>query len=100
MTVSIVTRWSSPDAQKSTELAKKAKAIWIKNGALDVRLNQVHTGPFTGQYIFVTVFPDMATYAKALAATSSSGDIQKIVAANTKLGAVLLERGILIGVDL
>ena len=100
MTVSIVTRWTTPDAKKSTEIAKKAKSICMKSGAVDVRLNQVFTGPFTGQYVFVAVFPDMAVYAKAPEGTSSNGDFQKMLAANAKLGATMHERSILVGVDL
>ena len=98
MTVSVVTRWTTPNAAASTEIAKRAKAVWKKHGALDFRLNQVFTGAQTGQWIVVIVFADMAAYAKASAAATA--DMQKLAAENVKVGAVLQERVILIGTDI
>ena len=100
MTVTIVTRWTTPDVPASTNVAKGSKAAWMKLGALDVRLNQIFTGPQTGNWLFIIVFPDMATYAKASAAAAASADMQKLVAENVKIGAVMHERTILTGLDI
>jgi ABC-type sugar transport system substrate-binding protein len=100
MTVTVVGRWTTPNAPASIELAKRARQTWIKLGALDMRANQVFTGPFTGQYIIATVFADMAAYAKASAAAATNPDIQGVIAENAKIGAVLQEREILTGIDL
>ena len=100
MTVSVVTRWTAPNVAASTDIAKRSKALWTKNGAQNVRLNQIFTGPHTGQWLFVVMFADMAAYAKASAAVTGGADMQKLIAENVKAGAVLQEREILIGVDL
>ena len=100
MTVTIVTRWTTPDVAASTKVAKTSKVLWVKHGALDVRLNQVFTGPFTGQWLVATSFPNMAAYANAQAAVVGSAEMKKIQAENAKPGAVRHERTILVGTDL
>jgi hypothetical protein len=100
MTVTIVTRWTTPDVPASTEVAKHSKVIWMKHGALDVRLSQIFTGPDTGQWLHVVIFADMAAYAKASAAVTASADMQKLLADNLKIGAEMHEREILIGRDI
>ncbi len=100
MTVSIVTRWTTPNVEASTKAARQAKAVWMKHGASDFRLSQVFTGPATGQWFVRVSFADMQSYAKAQAAVSSSAEMQKIQAANAKAGAVSQERMILVETDL
>jgi hypothetical protein len=100
MTVSIVTLWTTPNIPASTEVAKHSKAAWMKLGALDVRLNQIFTGPQTGKWLFVVIFADMAAYAKASAAAATSADMQKLLADNVKIGAMMHERTILVGLDI
>ena len=46
------------------------------------------------------MFADMAAYAKAVSAVSGSEDMQKLIAENTKAGAALLERELLMGADI
>ncbi|TAJ41270.1 MAG: hypothetical protein EPO55_06260 [Reyranella sp.] len=99
MTVTVVTRWTTPNVPASTKVATRSRALWKKLGALDVRLNQMFTGPQTGQWLFVVVFPDMAVYAKASAAATASADMQELLADNAKIGAVMHEREILVGLD-
>ena len=100
MPVTVVTRWTTPNAEASTQGAKQAKAIWMKNGAQDFRLSQIFTGSYTGQWLVAIVFADMAAYAKASAVVSTSADMQKVQADNAKVGAVMQEREILVGIDL
>ena len=100
MTVSVVTRWTTPNVVASTEIARRSKALWIKNGAQDVRLNQIFTGPHTGQWLFIVVYADMAAYARISQAVSGSADMQALLADNEKIGAVMQEREILVGTDL
>jgi hypothetical protein len=100
MTIAIVTRWTTPDVEASTNAARQAKVIWMKHGAQDVRLSQIFTGPLTGQWLMRVAFADMSAYARAQAAVSTDSEMQKILAANTKIGAVLHERAILIELDL
>lgn len=100
MSVIVVTRWTTPNVAASTEIAKRSKALWMKNGALDVRLSQIFTGQYTGQWRFVVMFVDMVAYAKAVAAVGGGEDMQKLIADNTKVGAVMLERELLMGADI
>lgn len=100
MSVTIVTRWTTPNVDASTKAAQQAKAIWMKNGAQNFRLSQVFTGEFTGQWLVAVTFADMATYAKSQAAVSASAEMKKVQASNAKAGAVMQERIILIGADL
>ena len=100
MTVTVVTRWTTPNIPGSTEIAKRFKAAWAKLGALDVRLSQIFTGPQTGQWLFVLIFADMAAYAKASAGATANADMQKLFAENVKIGAVMHEREILVGIDI
>ena len=100
MTITIVTRWTTPNVEASTKAAGQAKAVWMKNGARDFGLSQIFTGSFTGQWLVRVTFADMADYAKAQAAVSTSAEMKKIQAANAKVGAVMQERIILVGVDL
>jgi hypothetical protein len=100
MAVTVVTRWTTPNVEASTQVARQAKALWMKNGAADFRLSQIFTGASTGQWIVAVAFPDMATFGRVSAAVQASSDMQKIQADNAKIGAVLQEREILVGVDL
>ena len=100
MTVTVLTRWTTPNVPASTEVAKQSKAAWMKLGALDVRLNQFFTGAQTGQWLFIVIFADMAAYAKASAGATASPDMQKLLAENAKIGAVMHEREILVGLDI
>jgi hypothetical protein len=99
MTVTTVTRWTG-SAEAAAKAAKLAKALWKKHGARDLRLSQIYTGPFSGQWIVATVFDDMATYGKALVAAGNSAEYRKLVDIVAKSGGTLQERNILIGVDL
>jgi hypothetical protein len=100
MTVSVVTRYIVPNVAASTDIAKRSKALWIKNGALDVRLNQIFTGPYTGQWLLVVMHADMAAYAKASAAMAGSADMKQLLAEHVKSGGVMQEREILVGTDI
>src|SRR4030095_11575119 len=100
MTFTVVTRWTTPNVAASTEIAKRSRALWMKNGAQDARLNQVLTGEFTGQWLYIVVFADMATYAKASATVNAGTDMATLIAENTKLGAVMQERTFLVGAEI
>ena len=100
MSVTVVSRWTTPNVETSTAIAKRAKAIWLKNGAQDFRLSQVYSGEYTGQWLVATVFEDMAAFGKAAAAMTSNAEMQQVQQDNAKLGAVMHDRWILLGLDL
>jgi hypothetical protein len=97
MSVTIVTRWSTPDVAAAMDVIKRAKAVWMKHGAEAFRANQVYTGEFTGQLLIALVFPDLATYATAQ--VKAAADMQPLFAETARLGGVLHERVILMGLD-
>ena len=99
MTVTVVTRWTGP-ADVALKAARDAKGLWMKNGAKDVRMSQIFTGQFTGQWIVAVSFADMASYATAQAAVTGSTPMKKIQASLAKVGATLQERELLVGVEL
>ena len=99
MTVTVVTRWTTPDADASTKVAKRAKANWLKNGATDFRLSQIYSGQYCGQWLVSVTFADMAAFGK-VANAMPNAEMKKIQADNAKIGAVMQERWILVGTDL
>ena len=100
MTVTMVSRWSTQNVPAATEASKRAKVVWMKHGALDFRLNLIFTGPYTGQFMIAQVFADLAAMSKARDAATADPQLQQILADNAKVGSMMLEREILIGVDL
>jgi hypothetical protein len=99
MAVTIVTRWTGT-ADGATKAGSLAKTLWTKHGAKDLRLSQIYTGPFSGQWIVATTFDNLEAYAKAQAAAGSGAEYRKLVEIVAKSGGSLQEREILVGVDL
>ncbi len=97
MSVTVVTRWSTPDIAANLDITKRAKAIWMKHGAEAFRANQAYSGAFTGQLLVGVVFPDLATYASAQA--KAAPELQPLLAEAAKRGNVLQERLFLMGLD-
>ena len=101
MPVTVVSRSTTPKlSQASTQATKQAKAIWMKNGEQNFPLSQIFTGPYTGQWLVAVAFADLAAYAKTWAIVNTSADMLRLLADNAKIGAVMQEREILVGVDL
>jgi uncharacterized protein DUF6854 len=100
MAVTVVTRWTTPDAEASTKVAKRAKEIWMKNGAQDFRLSQIYSGQYCGQWLVSTTFADMAAFGKATNAMPNNAEMKAVQADNSRIGAALQERWILVGTDL
>ena len=97
MSVTVVTRWSTPNVAAVLDVMKRAKAIQTKHGAEVFRASQVYTGEFTGQLLVAVVYADMASYASAQA--KGAAEMQPLFAESSKLGSVLHERVILMGLD-
>src|SRR5262245_54517659 len=97
MSITIVTRWSTPDVPGAMDVLKRAKAIQMKHGAQAFRANQVYTGEFTGQLIVAAVYADLAAWGSAQAKLAA--DMQPLFAETAKMGGVLQERVILMGLD-
>ena len=97
MSVTIVTRWSTPDISAAMDVLKRARDIQVKHGAQSFRANQIYTGEFTGQLIVAAVYPDLATWGRAQAKLAV--DMQPLYVETAKMGGVLQERAILMGLD-
>jgi hypothetical protein len=98
MSFTVVTRWSTPDIAAIMDVTKRAGAVWSKHGAQAFRASRVYTGEFTGQVVVSVVFPDMASYATAQ--VKSAAEMQPLFAETSRLGSVLRERVILMGLDI
>jgi hypothetical protein len=98
MSFTVVTRWSTPDIAAAMDVTRRAGEVWAKHGAQAFRASRVYTGEFTGQVIVAIVFADMASYAAAQA--KSAAEMQPLFAETTRLGSVLHERTMLMGLDL
>lgn len=98
MTVTVVSRYAVADLKVSLKGIRSAKALFLKHGAQDFRLNQIFTGPHAGQYIVAVVYANLATFAKVR--TSVDAELKPLVEKNAKLGDVLQEREVLVSVDL
>jgi hypothetical protein len=97
MSVTIVTRWSTPDISAAMDILKRAKAIQLKHGAVSFHVNQIYTGEFTGQLIVAAEYADLAAWGRAQA--NMVADMQPLLAETAKLGGVLQQRVILMGLD-
>ena len=100
MAITVVTRWIVPNTEASLKIAKRAKAIWMKNGAQEYRVSQLFTGPHTGQWLIATIFVDMAAYAKASLVVSATSGMRQVIADSAKAGAVMQNRTILLEHDI
>lgn len=98
MSVTVVTRWSTPDISVAMDILRRAKTIQIKHGAESFRANQVYTGEFTGQLIVAAEYADLAAWGRAQAGMVA--DMQPLFAETAKLGGVLQERVVLMGLDI
>ena len=100
MTVTIAIRWTAADLDVAADGARRAKVLYAKSGAEEFRVNQIYTGPNTGQWIFHITFADMTAYAKATALVRASDEMKAILEENAKVGNVMEEREILVGLDI
>lgn len=98
MSFTVVTRWSTPDVNAVLDVLKRVGAVWARHGAQAFRASRVYTGEFTGQVLVAVVFSDMASYATAQ--VKSAAEMQPLFAESTKLGSVMHERTILMGLDI
>jgi hypothetical protein len=97
MSVTIVTRWSTPDMATAKNVLRRAQAIQMKHGAQTFRASQVYTGEFTGQLVVAAAFADLAAWAGAQPKITE--EMQPLFAEVAKSGGVMHERAVLMGID-
>jgi len=94
MTVSILSRWTAKQ-EDVLRIGRRAKSIYEKHGA-EMRVSQVFTGPYAGQFLAAARFPDRETCGKA---TSTDAEYQSILAEVHQVGE-LHGRSIVVSLDL
>ena len=97
MSVTSLSRWSGGNRDLVIANVNKAKPIVEKEGAEAIRVGQIHTGPYAGQWMTAVAYPDWATLGKAQQALASNATYQKILADG---GLHLEGRTIIAGIDL
>ena len=88
MPVGHVTRFSGGDPEQMVALAKRAKAVWVKNGAETARLVRMHTGPWMGQWLFFVRCSDWASYGKAQESIQSDPEFKKVLSDTLSIAKV------------
>ena len=94
MTVSILSRWTAKQ-EDVLRIGRRAKSIYEKHGA-EMRVSQVFTGPYAGQFLAAARFPDRETCGKA---TSTDAEYQSILAEEHQVGELHC-RSIVVSLDL
>ena len=97
MTVSILSRWTAKQ-EDVLRIGRKMKPIYEKHGA-EMRVGQIYTGPYAGQFLAAARFPDWETYGRAMHAMSTDAEYQSILAEAHQVGE-LHGRSIVVGLDL
>ena|SRR5271170_4370796 len=97
MTITVVSRWKG-DPQ-NTRLAKEIAPVLKKHGAVSVRLGFCQAGAYAGETFGVIIFPDWATYGKAMQALWEDPEYKRIIAELSK-AFELQERSVLVTEEL
>ncbi|HVB82537.1 MAG TPA: hypothetical protein VNE82_21630 [Candidatus Binataceae bacterium] len=99
MSVTQLTRFKGGKPEEMIKAAKQAKAHWEKQGAEYVGFSRIHTGSWTGQWLYLVRFPNWTAMGKAQDAISQDADFQKLLA-HVLTMAEIVGRTTTIGVDL
>ena len=97
MTVSILSRWTAKQ-EDVLRIGRRVKSLYEKHGA-EMRVGQIFTGPYAGQFLAAARFPDWETCGKAMHAMSTDAEYQSILAEAHQVGE-LHGRSIVVSLDL
>jgi hypothetical protein len=97
MSVSILSRWTAKQ-EDVLRIGRKAKSFYERHGA-EMRVGQIFTGPYAGQFLAAARFPDWETCGKAMQAMSTDAEYQSLMAEANQV-AELHGRSIVVGFDL
>jgi hypothetical protein len=97
MTITSVARWNAKSREDILKAAKKVKPIHVKYGG-EFRLEQIHTGPHSGQWLVSIVYPDWETYGKATQALANDAEHTKLRSKFAETSR-MEDRTILVGYD-
>lgn len=98
MTIILTNRWRGGEPGAMTDAAREAKRIAAKYGT-EVSFGRIFTGPNTGDWLAIFSSPDWAAYAKWQDLQVADADWQVLIAKVRNMSQ-LIERNVLVGVDL
>ena len=99
MAITSMTRFKSDKAEEMAKAAKQAKKIVEKHGAEFLRMSRFHTGPWIGEWLVVTRYPNWEAYGRAQEGMAKDPAWAKLLADTAKI-AQMMGRNITVGVDL
>ena len=97
MPVSILSRWTAKQ-EDILRIGRRVKSIHEKHGA-EMRVGQIYTGPYAGQFVAAVRYPNWETYGKAMQAMSTDAEYQSLMAEAQQVGE-LHGRSIIVSLDL
>src|SRR6516225_7275043 len=98
MAITAVSRWKGK-LEDALPIAKEIAPLLKNQGAVAVRLGYCHSGEYSGQVYAAIIFPDWATYGRAMQALSGDAQYQRIFAEALKI-AELQDRSVIVSQDL
>ena len=98
MAITAVSRWKGK-LEDALPIAREIAPLLKNQGATAVRLGYCHSGEYTGQVYAAIIFPDWATYGRAMQALSADAQYQRIFADALKI-ADLQDRSVIITQDI
>jgi hypothetical protein len=99
MAITSMTRFKSDKAEEMVKAAKQAKKIVEKHGAEFLRMSRFHTGPWIGEWLVVSRYPNWEAYGKAQEGMAKDPAWVKLLAHTAEIAQVM-GRNITVGVDL
>jgi hypothetical protein len=98
MAITTVSRWKGK-LEDALPIAKEIAPLLKSQGATALRLGYCHSGQYTGQVYAAIIFPDWATYGRAMQALSEDPQYQRIYAEALKI-ADLQDRSVIVSQDI
>jgi hypothetical protein len=101
MPVMVMNRYKGGSHDDVTQLVKEWKALMEKYGVAEtIRLNRFHTGPFTGEWLFVVRYPDWSAYEKYQDVMARDPGFGELIARAGSMQHSLVERVIAVEVEI
>ena len=85
MTISSVTYWKGGEDETVVAVARRAKAILTRHGAIAHDLSIVHAGPDVGQWVLMTTYKDWESFGKAMQKLAQDAEFHALLAEMTAI---------------
>jgi hypothetical protein len=97
--IKIVSHWSDSEHQAFVQNATRIKAIWLRHGAEDFRVDRLHLGQAPGQYRVTTTFASWEAFGRASERITGDQDFVEMMSASYSNGR-MTARELLVEVEL